>query len=158
MSIAKLLMFEEGFRADAYYCSEGYPTIGIGWKIGSKNQSLDDFKLMTISKGAALAQCDSEVNDLAINLHCVIENWESLGEPRQAILISMAYQMGLSGLMKFKNMIAAIEDDDFAEASNQGMDSIWASDRQTPERAYRHMRVMLSGNWSAYDNYFKSGE
>jgi lysozyme len=158
MSIAKLLMFEEGFRADAYYCSEGYPTIGIGWKIGIKNQSLDDFKLMTINEGAALAQCNSEAEDLATSLSCIIINWKGLSEPRQAILISMAYQMGLAGLMKFENMIAAIEDDDFPEASNQGMDSIWASDRQTPERAYRHMRVMLAGNWNAYANYFKSGE
>jgi lysozyme len=156
MSIAKLLMFEEGFRADAYYCSEGYPTIGIGWKIGSKEQPLGDFKVMTISKGAALVQCDSEVSGLSFNLRCLIYCWEDLSESRQAILISMAYQMGLAGLMKFKKMIAAIEDDDFAEASNQGMDSQWAE--QTPERAYRHMRVMLAGNWNAYANYFKSGE
>jgi lysozyme len=156
MSIAKLLMFEEGLRFEVYYCSEKYPTIGIGWKIGSKNQSLDDFKLMSISEGAALAQCDSESNDLAIDLHCVIENWESLNEPRQAILISMAYQMGLAGLMKFKKMIAAIEAGDFVEAAAQGKDSRWAS--QTRDRAYRQMQVLLLGNWSAYDNYFKSGE
>jgi lysozyme len=152
MSIAKLLMFEEGLRFEAYYCSEKYPTIGIGWKIGSKNQPLDDFKVMTISEGAALAQCSEECESISSALGYVISNWGDLEESRQAILISMAYQMGMSGLMKFKNMIAAIEDNDFAEASNQGMDSIWAE--QTPERAYRHMRVMLAGNWNAYANLF----
>jgi lysozyme len=152
MSIAKLLMFEEGFRADAYYCSEKYPTIGIGWKIGNKNQSLDDFKVMLISKEAALAQCDSEANDLAINLHCVIGCWQDLSEARQAVLISMAYQMGLSGLMKFKKMIAAIDAGDFVEAAAQGMDSNWSS--QTYARANRHMRVMLMGDWSTYRHLF----
>jgi lysozyme len=156
MSIAKLLMFEEGFRADAYYCSEGYPTIGIGWKIGSKDQSLDDFEVMRISEGAALAQCQYTCDVIKNLLSQIIRGWKELSDARQAILISMVYQMGLSGVMKFKKMIAAIEDDDFAEASNQGMDSIWAE--QTPERAYRHMRVMLAGNWKAYENYFKSGE
>jgi lysozyme len=155
MSIAKLLMFEEGYRSKVYYCSQKYPTIGIGWKIGSKNQPLDDFKLMTISKEAALAQCDSEASDLAINLHCVIDCWQDLNEARQAILISMAYQMGLSGLMKFKKMIAAIEAGDFVEAAAQGRDSRWAS--QTHSRANRHMRVMLLGNWSAYENCFNKG-
>jgi lysozyme len=158
MSIAKLLMFEEGFRADAYYCSEGYPTIGIGWKIGSKDQSLNDFEVMRISQAAALAQCQDTCDIIKNLLSQVIKGWTELNDARQAILISMVYQMGLSGVMKFKKMISAIDDNDFAEASNQGMDSIWASDRQTPERAYRHMRVMLAGNWNAYDNYFKTGE
>jgi lysozyme len=156
MSIAKVLMFEEGFRADAYYCSEGYPTIGIGWKIGSKDQSLDDFKVMTISKDAALAQCHDESLVLSINLHGVICCWEELNEARQAILVSMAYQMGLAGLMKFKKMIAAIEKGDFNEAANEGLKSRWAN--QTPGRANRHMTVIMVGNWSPYDNYFKSGE
>tara|TARA_R110000851_G_scaffold88070_3_gene192184 strand:+ start:1247 stop:1705 length:459 start_codon:yes stop_codon:yes gene_type:complete len=152
MSIDKLLMFEEGFRADAYYCSEGYVTIGIGWKIGSKKQSVNDFKLISISEGAALAQCKAECDKIGLTLHGVVSNWQYLDEPRQSILISMAYQMGLSGLMKFKKMIAAIESGDFVEAAAQGKDSRWAS--QTHSRANRHMRVMLLGNWSPYENCF----
>jgi lysozyme len=156
MRIGRLLMFEEGFRAHAYYCSEGYPTIGIGWKIGSKGQSLDDFKAMTISESAALAQCNYECEYVTSVLSECISNWESLGHQRRCVLISMAYQMGLAGLMKFKKMIAAIEAGDFVEAAAQGKDSTWAS--QTRDRAYRQMQVLLLGNWSAYDNYFKTGE
>lgn len=148
MNIEKLLRFEEGFRADPYYCSEKYPTIGIGWKIGGKNQPLEDFKWMQISREAALAQCKSEANDLAMNLHCVIECWQELSEARQAVLISMAYQMGIGGLMKFKKMIAAIEAGDFVEASQQGMNSLWAN--QTYARANRHMRMMLIDDWAVY--------
>lgn len=148
MNIEKLLRFEEGFRADAYYCSEKYPTIGIGWKIGGKNQPLEDFKWMTISEGAALAQCKSEVYDLSVNLHACIECWQNLSDVRQAVLISMAYQMGIGGLMKFRKMLAAIEAGDFAEAAQQGMDSRWAN--QTYARANRHMRMMLTDDWAVY--------
>lgn len=148
MNIEKLLRFEEGFRADPYYCSEKYPTIGIGWKIGGKNQPLEDFKWMQISEEAALAQCKNEVSDLAMNLHCVIKCWQDLSEARQAVLISMAYQMGIGGLMRFKKMIAAIEVNDFVEAAQQGMNSLWAN--QTYARANRHMRMMLTDDWAVY--------
>jgi lysozyme len=149
MSIEKLLEFEEGFRETAYYCSEGYPTIGIGWKIGEKHQPLEDFSLISICKGAALAQCKNEAYLIGLNLHCVIDCWQDLSEARQSVLISMTYQMGLSGLMKFKKMLAAIESGSFALAANEGLDSKWA--KQTPERARRHMNTMLSGDWSEYD-------
>jgi len=33
---AGMLAKEEGFRAKPYYCSENYPTIGYGEKIGDK--------------------------------------------------------------------------------------------------------------------------
>jgi lysozyme len=148
MSIAKLLMFEEGLRFEVYYCSEKYPTIGIGWKIGGKNQPLEDFKRMQISEEAALAQCKNEVSDLAMNLHCVINCWQELSEARQAVLISMAYQMGIVGLMRFKKMIAAIEMGDFVEAAQEGMNSRWAN--QTYARANRHMRMMITDDWVVY--------
>ena len=35
-----LLEKEEGFRAKPYLCSEGYPTVGYGQRIGAKNQPL----------------------------------------------------------------------------------------------------------------------
>lgn len=148
MNIEKLLRFEEGLSFDAYYCSEKYPTIGIGWKIGGKNQPLEDFKFMQISEEAALAQCKSMANEIALNLHCIIESWQELSEARQAVLISMAYQMGLAGLMKFKKMIAAIEVGDFVEAAQEGMNSRWAN--QTYARANRHMRMMLTDDWAVY--------
>lgn len=150
MNTENLLRFEEGFREDAYYCTEKYPTIGIGWKIGGKHQPLEHFKWMTISEGAALAQCKSDVDDIAMNLHCVIECWQGLSDARQAVLISMAYQMGIGGLMKFKRMIAAIESGDFVEAAQQGMDSRWAN--QTYARANRHMRMMLADDWAVYSH------
>lgn len=149
MNIEKMLEFEEGFREDPYYCSEGYPTIGIGWRIGDKDQPLEDFNNMQMCKAAALAQCKNETYLLGLNLHCVIDYWQDLDNIRQCVLISMAYQMGIDGLMKFKRMLAAIETQCWNDAAHEGLDSQWA--KQTPERAERQMKTLLHGTWSEYE-------
>jgi len=51
----------------------------------------------------------------------------------QQVLIEMAYQMGVSGVMKFKKMWAALAERDYETAAKEMLDSRWA--RQTPARA-----------------------
>lgn len=149
MNISKMLEVEEGFRNKPYICSEGYPTIGIGWKIGRHNQSLNDFENMTICKSAAHDQCEFMVAGVTAQLSNRLSFFYDLSEPRQCVLISMAYQMGVSGLMGFKKMLKAIEDESFVEASIEGLDSRWA--KQTPARAERQMKTLLTGTWSEYE-------
>lgn len=147
MNIIELLVREEGFKSKVYRCSEGYPTIGIGWKIGRHNQTLNDFEEMVISRPAAEAQLQNEV--FAIELQLSRHDWfKNLNEPRQAVITSMAYQMGITGLMKFKRMTAAIETKCWNDAAHEGLDSRWA--KQTPERAARQMKTLLLGDWSEY--------
>lgn len=147
MNVIELLAREEGFKSKAYYCSEGYPTIGIGWRIGRCDQPLSDFEYIIVSRPAAEAQLQNEV--FAIELSLSVHKWYAdLSEPRQAVITSMAYQIGIAGLMKFERMIAAIETKCWNDAAHEGLDSLWA--RQTPERAARHMRTLLLGDWSAY--------
>ena len=66
-------------------------------------------------------------------------------EVRDAALISMAYQLGVSGLFKFKRMIAAIKTQDWKEAEKQALDSRWA--KQTPERAIETARMLRLNEW-----------
>lgn len=40
----RMLKKEEGFRAKPYLCSEGYPTIGYGEKIGDKYEALPNIE------------------------------------------------------------------------------------------------------------------
>ena len=62
---------------------------------------------------------------------------------RAIVLLSMAYQMGVGGLLKFRKMLAAIEDNDWPEAEKQALDSRWA--KQTPDRAKRHAEILRTG-------------
>ena len=141
MSLFEVLRFEEGYRKKAYHCSEGYVTIGIGTKIGPKGADLSNY-ILTVSETVARCMLNEEVQlirDQLIKFHWYI----NLDEDRQIIIKSMCYQMGVSGVIKFKKMIAALEKQDYSEASRQALDSRWA--KQTPNRAIRHANV-ISGS------------
>jgi lysozyme len=146
--IEKVLEFEEGYKADPYYCSERYPTIGIGKKIGPKNASLSMYKF-TCSREVAYVWLSEELKYIRNSL--IKHAWYvNLNSDRQDIIKSMAYQLGMSGLLKFKNMIAALEDKDYEKAAEEALSSKWA--RQTPERAKRHAEVLRTGKLSSsYD-------
>ena len=105
--IEKVLEFEEGYKADPYYCSERYPTIGIGKKIGPKNASLSMYKF-TCSREVAYVWLSEELKYIRNSL--IKHAWYvNLNSDRQDIIKSMSYQLGMSGLLKIKNMIAAFK-------------------------------------------------
>lgn len=145
--ITKILKFEEGYRSNAYYCSEGYPTIGIGKKMGDKHVPLSSYQF-TVSEQVAKLWLSEEVSQIIdqLNDHPF---YVSLDETRKLIMESMAYQLGINGLLKFKKMIAALESKDWQLAHDEGLDSLWSN--QTPKRANRHMDVILSGTLEVYD-------
>jgi len=147
MSIEKLLEREEGFRESVYYCSEGYPTIGIGTVIGPRYTPLKYYTLQ-VSKEVAYAMLQQELESISKALdknpvYC------AMNSDRKCILQSMAYQLGVSGLMKFKKMWKALAIEDYDLASVEAINSKWAN--QTPIRAQRHAKVLRSGKLkSAY--------
>lgn len=149
MNIIEMLDFEEDFRSEPYLCSEDYATVGIGWRIGSKGQPLSDFKHISLCKAAAYAQLEFKVAGISANLSNEFEFFKDLNECRQAVLISMAYQLGFAGLLGFKRMLAAIQTKCWNDAAHEGLDSRWA--KQTPNRANRQMKTLLSGTWSEYE-------
>ena len=68
-------------------------------------------------------------------------DWYSmLSVDRKIIIQSLCYQMGFTGVLKFKKMIAALDIEDYDEAAKQALDSRWA--KQTSSRAKRHARVL----------------
>ncbi len=138
MNVLQLLKFEEGFRSKPYYCSEGFPTVGIGKKIGPKNAPLDLYQF-TVPEEVALEWVGVEVCELLKVLNK--EEWfMALSSDNKSIILSMAYQIGITGLFKFKRMIAALSIGDFEEAVIEAKDSLWY--RQTKSRAVRHCRVL----------------
>lgn len=142
MKAIYIITQEEGYRENAYQCSEGYPTIGIGKRIGPKGADLSLYEF-TVSKQLASVWLKEEI--LKVELALSKLDWFAMvtGDRRDVIL-SMAYQLGVTGLLKFKNMIRAIERNSWEEAYKQALDSRWA--KQTPKRANRHAKVLLTGN------------
>lgn len=147
--IHKLLELEEGYREKPYYCSENYPTIGIGKRIGPKNADLSLYEF-TCSKPVAYAWLDDEIAELGKKLK-PLDWFANLNEGRRAIVVSMCYQLGFSGVMKFRKMIEALASENWSEAAKQALDSRWA--KQTPARANRHAQVLLTGNVKSVPEY-----
>ncbi len=147
-----MIGFEEGFESKPYIDSLGYPTIASGFKLGPKNAPLSMYQI-EIGKEAGAALLKQEVEKKCAGLQTsptLLRAWNKCNPDRQAILISMAYQMGVGGLLKFKGMLAAINQENWSQAQAEGLDSIWAR-TQSPNRAKRQMEVMLTGTMGAYD-------
>jgi lysozyme len=132
------LLREEGAESCAYQDSLGYWTIGVGRLIDSR-------------KGGGLSNDEINYlldNDIKAKTHEVLLAlpWmPRLSEPRQAVLIGMAFQMGLKGLLQFKRTLGSIEDGHYGEAAAGMLDSTWA--KQTPARAARLAKQMETGEW-----------
>ena len=151
-----LLEYEEGYREKPYYCSKGYPTIGIGKRIGPCNAPLSHYEF-TCSKPMAYMWLDEEVSKIQAQL--VQYKWYvDQTESRKVILVSMAYQMGVQGLLGFRNMIKALERKHYTTAFREALDSKWYK-RDTPERAMRHATVLQHGDlMKVYRNKINLGD
>ncbi|MCG9659727.1 glycoside hydrolase family protein [Vibrio mediterranei] len=137
----RILEVEEGFSEQPYYCSEGYPTIGIGQRIGPKGTDLKVYQF-TCPLLVAQCWCDDKVK----RVESALESYDwyvNCDQIRRAMLISMAYQLGVDGLKGFRKMLRALTISDWDTAYKEGLDSLWA--RQAPERAARQMEVIRSG-------------
>ena len=138
VDLKKQLKRDEGSVSHAYEDNLGFTTIGVG-------------RLIDFRRGGGLR--DSEIdfllsNDIAEKTAQVLAAfpWASkLNEPRRAVLINMAFQMGIRGLGGFHRMLGSIEDGQYSEAAMEMVDSLWA--QQTPERAKRLAKQMVTGEW-----------
>jgi len=127
------IKIDEGLRLELYKCPAGKSTIGYG-------RNLED-------RGITLEEADFLLsNDIRYIQNKLLEtkiDFDKLNPIRQSVLINMAYQMGISGLFKFKKMFVALSNQDYNEASLEMLDSRWA--KQTPDRANRLANLMKRG-------------
>lgn len=131
--LAASIMAHEGFRGRPYRCTAGKLTIGYG-------RNLDDEPL-TRTEGEYLMV--RRLNKLEADCRAGVPHFRFLSPLRQEVLVEMAYQLGLGGLLKFKRMFLAIGNWKYIIASNEMLDSKWA--RQTPARARTLATRMING-------------
>ena len=140
MSLIDRIKINEGTRRGKgglhipYYDSEGLLTIGYGILIDPESGGLweeeAEFLLQNRIK-------------LSLNQAQQFPWFAKLNQNRQEVIVEMVYNLGYQGFNGFKKMIAALEQGDFEEAANQGLDSKWAG--QVKGRATRLMDMMRKG-------------
>lgn len=80
------------------------------------------------------------INSLKISLISEQPFIQSLPGAIKDVLVEMAFQIGVEGVMNFHNMIAALKMHDFATAAREGRDSLWWR-KQSHRRAESLMQV-----------------
>lgn len=132
-ALLRQIKLHEGVRLKPYRCTAGKLTIGIG-------RNLDD-RGITADEAAYLLG-----NDLTAVQAALVQAlpWvSSLDDVRQRVLIDMAFNMGVQGLLGFKRTLATIQAGDYQTAATMMLDSKWA--QQVGQRAERLSRMMLTG-------------
>jgi phage lysozyme len=146
MSLLENIKTHEGYRREIYKDSLGKATIGYGFLVSAL--SPDELKL----NGGKVEPMSREVAEKILNLkvarlqkrvfQCL--PWlESKPQGVQDILVEMAYQLGLAGLMGFRHTLGCIEAGNYAQAARNLRASLLY--RQTPRRVEDYIRGLRDG-------------
>ena len=113
----------EGFVEHVYDDSLGIPTIGYGFAI--KDLVLDE----DIAEDILMRKLER----LKRNANSRFKWLEDMPVVVQEVILNMCYQLGVTGVSKFRKAISALQEGDWDEAADEMLDSLWA--KQTPNRA-----------------------
>jgi lysozyme len=129
--LIRQLKLHEGVKLKAYKCTADKTTIGVG-------RNLDDLGITEEEADYLLA---NDIDRVKVALSREIPWMTDLDDVRQRVLLDMAFNLGISGLMQFKKTLKAIQDKDFERAGRMMLDSKWAT--QVGKRADR-LSVMMN--------------
>ena len=121
--LLKAVKLSEGFRDRVYKDTLGIDTIGYGFAI--KDLVLDE----DISEMILRRKLDSLIDRANKRFKFL----KDLPIKAQDVIYEMCYQMGISGVSKFKKTLLYLENHEFKMAAKEMLDSRGA--RQTPNRA-----------------------
>ena len=128
----------EGYRNKVYLDTLGKRTVGVGhlcvedfWEDDKEYE--ESFLMEILEKD--LSEAIKGANDLMAEHDCM-----DINEKAHEILIEMVFQLGKTGVSKFKNMWKALAEKNYIGASYEMLDSRWA--KQTPNRAKDMAQIM----------------
>lgn len=118
---------------------KGNPTIGYGRCLSTKG----------ITQAEADELLEDDITDVSHDVYFAVPWLMQLSENRQNVLLCMAFQLGVAGLMEFRNFLAACQAGNWGDASAAMLDSLWA--KQTPARA-QTLANMIMDDGEGADN------
>lgn len=124
---------DEGLRLKPYRDTVGKLTLGIG-------RNIDD---MGITKAEAIYLLENDIERVERELDTAMPWWRTLSDGRQRAMINLAFNMGISRLLGFKNMLAAMQAGRWVIAADEALLSRWA--KQVGDRADRIAELIRRG-------------
>lgn len=134
-NIADQLIRDEGLQLKAYQDSKGIWTIGIGRNLQDKG----------ISKDEAENMLWNDLKDVALGIVAALPWSQRLDSPRFGVLKNMAFNLGVVGLLQFRNMLTKLQANDYDGAAAEMLNSEWA--KEVGARADRLALQMRTGDW-----------
>ena len=135
MNIREQLIRDEGMRLKAYRDTQGLLTIGVGRNLDAVGLYPDEVDYLL----------DNDLRRVQEQVLIALPWTVSLDEARFGVLLNMCFNLGLRGLLKFREMLSAVETGDWTTAAVEMLDSDWAG--QVGQRAERLAKQMEIGEW-----------
>ena len=132
LELRQQIKSDEGLRLKPYKCSAGKLTIGYGFNLENGIPHHFAEMLFDLSIQSATRDAVSIISDYNLK-----PSWQL-----RDILIQMCFQLGKTGVLGFKKMLAALEKGDYKTASKEMLNSDWH--RQTPKRCERLANEMAN--------------
>ncbi len=131
--LLKSIKINEGFEPRVYKDTLGIDTIGYGFAI----------KDLYIDEDIAEQILEKKVNKLLKEVDSRFDWFKFMPDGIKEVVVEMCYQLGVNGFSKFKKTIKLLSNRNFAKASTEMLDSLWA--KQTPNRALKLSNIVKEG-------------
>ena len=141
----KLVKEAEGFSPNEYRCTANKITQGYGRNLEAHPLSEEEKAELasdgSVSKEVAERWAIKELKECEEKLKLNII-YQKQSDVRKAVLLDMCFNIGYTGLMKFKKMWFALGERDYPQASREMKDSSWYV--QVGTRGKRNVEIMAS--------------
>ena len=124
----------EGLRLKPYRCSAGRITIGYGRNLENKGITTEEAEVLLIN----------DINEVSQRLYEELPFFYQLDDVRKSVLIDMAFNLGVMGLLGFRKTLGYMNAGDWESASKEMLDSRWA--KQVKGRATELAEMVRTGN------------
>jgi len=129
------LKIDEGVKYEIYHDHLGYKTFGIGHLVVPQDKEYGSPVGTQISEERVNEVFDTDVEKYISEAKKIFPNLEEKPEEAQQVIVNMCFNMGEPRLSQFKKFIKAINEEMWATASVEMLDSRWA--KQVGVRATR---------------------
>ena len=132
MTQQELLIKHEGLRNIIYYDSLGIPTIGVGRNLKDRG----------VTNAEALFMLNNDIVDFTQQLSDRLYWFDAQPDQAKLVLIDMAFNLGLAGLLQFHKTLEYFKNNDYKNAAIEMKNSHWYN--EVPNRADDLINILNS--------------